>query len=110
MDSSYGKKVVDPYKLQKARIQNSFKDLNSLRHVYLWGDPGCGKSFLVDLFYETLDVGARKRKMHYSEFMLLMHEMEHDVNKKLKGKTGDTIAIVGNQFAQDLTFFFVDEF
>jgi hypothetical protein len=31
--------------------------------------------------------------------MLMMHEMEHDVNKKLKGKTGETIAIVGNQFA-----------
>ena len=99
MDSSYGKKVVDPFKQQKARIQDSFKDLNSLRHVYLWGDPGCGKQFLVDLFYETLDVGARKKKMHYSEFMLLMHEMEHDVNKKLKGRTGETIAIVGNQFA-----------
>jgi len=66
--------------------------------VYLWGDPGCGKSFLVDMFYDTLDVGARKRKMHYSEFMLMMHEMEHEVNKKLKGRTGETIAIVGNQF------------
>ncbi len=65
---------------------------------------------MMDLFYESLDVGARKKKLHYNEFMLMMHEMEHDVNKKLKGKTGETIAIVGNQFAQDLTFFFVDEF
>ncbi len=65
----------------------------------MYGDPGCGKSFMMDLFYESLDVGSRKKKLHYNEFMLLMHEMEHDVNKKLKGKTGETIAIVGNQFA-----------
>jgi cell division protein ZapE len=74
------------------------------------GEPGSGKSHMVDLFYDCLDVGNRKRKMHYNEFMLLMHEMEHSVNKMLKGKTGETVGIVGNQFAQDLTFFFVDEF
>jgi predicted ATPase len=51
---------------------------------------------MMDLFYETLDIGARKKKLHYSEFMLMMHEMEHAVNKKLRGKTGETIAIVGN--------------
>ena len=30
--------------------------------------------------------------------------------QKLKGKSGETIAIVGNEVAKDLTFFFVDEF
>lgn len=64
--------------------------------MYVYGDPGSGKSYMIDLFYETLDVGDRKKKLHYNEFMLMMHEMEHSVNKKLKGKTGETIAVVGN--------------
>ena len=67
-----------------------------MKHVYVYGEPGSGKSYMLDLFYETLDVGERKKKLHYNEFMLMMHEMEHAVNKKLKGKTGETIAIVGN--------------
>jgi len=70
--------------------------LNELKHVYVYGGPGSGKSYMLELFYETLDIGARKKKLHYSEFMLMMHEMEHAVNKKLRGKTGETIAIVGN--------------
>jgi predicted ATPase len=51
------------------------------------------------MFYETLDIGDRKVRMHYSEFLLKVHEMEHAVNQKLKGKTGETIAIVGNQMS-----------
>jgi predicted ATPase len=48
--------------------------------------------------------------MHFSEFMLKVHEMEHKVNQKLKGRTGDTIAVVGNLLAQDVTLFYIDEF
>lgn len=48
--------------------------------MYLFGEPGSGKSFMVDLFFQSLDVGARKKKLHYNEFMLMMHEMEHSVN------------------------------
>ena len=42
--------------------------------------------------------------------MLEVHELEHKLNKKLKGRTGDTIAITGNQFCQDITFLYIDEF
>jgi predicted ATPase len=110
MDKSYGKKVIDPHQKRKLAIQDKYSELDSVKNVYIFGEPGSGKSYMCELFYETLDVGHRKKKLHYNEFMLMMHEMEHSVNKKLKGKTGETIAIVGNQFAEDLTFFFVDEF
>ena len=33
-----------------------FADLDKLKSIYLWGDPGCGKSFLMDLFYDTTDI------------------------------------------------------
>ena len=99
MDNSYGKKKLDPYVKQKQRIMEEYQDLDVLEHIYVHGDPGSGKSFLCDLFYETLDIGDRKVRMHYNDFLLKVHEKEHEVNKKLKGKTGETIAIVGNELA-----------
>lgn len=42
--------------------------------------------------------------------MLKIHQMEHQVNKKMKGRVGETIGIVGNEFSLQTTFFFIDEF
>ena len=36
--------------------------------------------------------------------------MEHKVNTRMRGRVGDSIAIVGNEFSLDTTFFFIDEF
>ena len=84
--------------------------MEDLKCVYVWGDPGSGKSFITELLYESLALGVRKRKQHYNEFMLQIHEMEHKVNTKMKGRAGDSISIVGNEFSLDTTFFFIDEF
>ena len=53
---------------------------------------------------------SRKKKLHYNEFMLKIHEMEHKVNKKMRGRASETIAVVGNQFSLFTSFFFIDEF
>jgi predicted ATPase len=53
--------------------------LDICKSVYLWGDPGSGKSFLMDLFYDSIDI-KHKRKLHYNEFMLEIHKEEHKVN------------------------------
>ena len=65
----------------------------------------------MDIFYQSLDIDqSLKKKLHYNEFMLQIHQEEHAMNKKLKGKHGDTSTIIGNLFAQDLVFFAIDEF
>ena len=87
-----------------------YEDLDELQCVYVWGDPGSGKSFLTELLYTSMDLGTRKRKQHYNEFMLQIHEMEHKVNKKMRGRVGESIAIVGNEFSIGTSFFFIDEF
>lgn len=58
-----------------------------------------------------MDIDAKnKRFLHYQEFMLQIHQMEHKVNKKLKGKSQDTITAVGDQFCEELLILCIDEF
>ena len=41
--------------------------------LYLWGDVGRGKTWLMNLFYEELPFDARQR-IHFHHFMLAIHE------------------------------------
>ena len=39
-----------------------YEDLDDLQCVYVWGDPGSGKSFLTELLYHSMDLDNRKKK------------------------------------------------
>ena len=65
------------------------------RGVYLWGSVGRGKSMLMDLFHDNLDIAA-KRRAHFHEFMLDVHARLHEERKK---ESGDPIAPVAAALA-----------
>ncbi|SCU88827.1 LAMI_0D11452g1_1 [Lachancea mirantina] len=47
--------------------------------IYLYGDVGCGKTMLMDLFYLTIPASLTKKRLHFHQFMQFVHKRSHDI-------------------------------
>ena len=72
--------------------------------LYVWGKVGRGKTFLLDVFYDTL-VLKKKRKSHFHQFMQETHSM-----LKAIGKREAPLQIVATEHAKKSKVIFLDEF
>jgi cell division protein ZapE len=73
--------------------------------LYLWGGVGRGKSMLMDLFFDAVQIN-RKRRAHFHEFMLDIHarlKIERDKEK------GDPIPPVVAALADEARLLCFDE-
>jgi cell division protein ZapE len=59
------------------------KRQSQIRGLYIYGDVGRGKTMLMDLFFESSPV-QRKRRAHFHEFMIDVHERIHAIRQKMK--------------------------
>jgi cell division protein ZapE len=83
-----------------------------LKGLYIFGDVGRGKTMLMDLFFAASPV-VRKRRTHFHEFMLDVHERVHVYRQKLKrgeAKNGDPIAVAAAEIAEESWLLCFDEF
>lgn len=79
---SYAKKKPKLKKQNRIQVDTSaFENLSEIKGIYLFGGPGSGKTFLMDLFMTNMQI-QQKRRVHYAEFMLNIHRMIHK-NKKV---------------------------
>jgi cell division protein ZapE len=82
-----------------------------LKGLYLFGDVGRGKTMLMDLFFAACPV-VRKRRTHFHEFMLDVHERVHAWRQQLKRgavKGDDPIAPVAAALAEESWLLCFDE-
>jgi cell division protein ZapE len=75
------------------------------RGVYLWGGVGRGKSMLMDLAFSAIEAKP-KRRVHFHEFMLEVHERLRAERVK---EEGDPIAPVARAIAAEARLLAFDE-
>ncbi|WP_070157900.1 cell division protein ZapE [Sphingobium phenoxybenzoativorans] len=75
------------------------------RGLYMWGGVGRGKSMLMDLFFDTVQVN-RKRRAHFHEFMIEVHARLAEARKS---ESGDPIPPVVVALAEEARLLCFDE-
>ena len=80
------------------------KPAPAVRGIYLWGDVGRGKTFLVDLLFQSLPAEGKLR-LHFHRFMGRVHAEL----RKLEGHA-DPLREVAAQFAAQARVLCLDEF
>jgi len=82
----------------------SFRPTRQLAGCYLWGGVGRGKTWLMDLFYQTLPL-SKKTRLHFNDFMQQAHEML----ELFRGRE-NPLNYVAGEFANRANMICLDEF
>ncbi|GIX84854.1 AFG1-like ATPase [Caerostris extrusa] len=89
----------------------------SVQGIYLFGSVGCGKTMLMDLFYENCPL-EKKKRTHFNSFMLDVHSRIHAYKKQTlkhsapgkKNLNYDPIGPVAESICDDTWLLCLDEF
>jgi cell division protein ZapE len=76
----------------------------TVRGLYLWGGVGRGKTWLMDLFYDSLQ-GTRRQRVHFHRFMQKVHD-----RLRALGHIRDPLARVAEDWADQTDVLCLDEF
>jgi cell division protein ZapE len=88
------------------------KRQSRIKGLYLYGDVGRGKTMLMDMFFEASPV-VRKRRAHFHEFMIDVHERVHAFRQRMKRgehSGADPIELAAIELAQEAWLLCFDEF
>ena len=72
--------------------------------IYLWGDVGRGKTWLMDLFFESLPI-RQKRRIHFHRFMQRIHDELRELQH-----VSDPLPQVARRWSEGIRLLCLDEF
>lgn len=82
------------------------------RGLYIWGSVGRGKTMLMDLFFDSVEIPL-KRRVHFHAFMADVHKRIFAWRQKKKAnevKGDDPIAPIADELIKESTLLCFDEF
>jgi cell division protein ZapE len=82
------------------------------RGLYIWGSVGRGKTMLMDLFFDSVEIEL-KRRVHFHAFMADVHKRIFAWRQKKKAnevKGDDPIAPIADDLIKEATLLCFDEF
>ncbi len=88
---------------QSARWR-AWRQRKAVRGLYLWGSVGRGKTYLMDIFFETLPIKEKKR-VHFHRFMQYVHE---ELRTRQGGK--NPLRAIARDFSRQVRVLCFDEF
>eukprot|EP00466_Bigelowiella_natans_P008345 jgi/Bigna1/140501/aug1.56_g15209 len=77
------------------------------RGLYLYGGVGCGKTMLMDMFFDCVE-SERKRRVHFHAFMLDLHKRMHELRSA--DIKGDPIPHITQEIIDECWLLCFDEF
>lgn len=80
------------------------RKVDPVRGLYIFGDVGRGKTYLMDMFYERL-VERRKLRQHFHRFMQNVHDQLNTLSDQ-----SDPLETVGQRLAKRYRLICFDEF
>eukprot|EP01112_Ceratiomyxa_fruticulosa_P015410 TRINITY_DN4526_c0_g1_i1.p1 TRINITY_DN4526_c0_g1~~TRINITY_DN4526_c0_g1_i1.p1 ORF type:complete len:438 (-),score=70.86 TRINITY_DN4526_c0_g1_i1:6-1319(-) len=78
--------------------------------IYMFGDVGCGKSFLMDTFYNTCTMTNRRRRVHFHHFMMDVHSRIHRWRMTKSKDDHDPLPKIARDLVKDAWLLCFDEF
>ena len=88
---------------------NDFLESPLCEGLYLYGGTGTGKTMLMDLFFENLEI-SRKKRVHFHAWMLETHQRLFELQKSRKHSENDLVDLVADEMLKDAFFICFDEF
>lgn len=103
---SLGNKTKSKWRFGKSR------NTSQIQGVYIYGPVGRGKTFAMDLFFEAVSKDTPKRRVHFHEFMIEVHDYLHQHRQSQKNEKGTDQALpdFAKELAKNAKLLCFDEF
>eukprot|EP01027_Heterolobosea_sp_BB2_P011142 GEZU01016245.1.p1 GENE.GEZU01016245.1~~GEZU01016245.1.p1 ORF type:complete len:763 (+),score=208.62 GEZU01016245.1:3-2291(+) len=90
LEDHYQRETIEKLEniFQQTHQVKSLQELKgkNVQGLYIYGEVGCGKSMLMDLFFSSITSSSslRARRVHFHQFMLDVHKRMHEYRQERK--------------------------